>query len=233
MCGRYTRDYTWEQIYRMYMLVQQSPPSNMPSNFNVCPTQLVDVILPTAQGRSLAQMRWGLVPAWWQKTIKDIKLATFNARAETVTTKPFFRGAWKRNRCLIPVSGYYEWQTIGKEKLPWYFTRRDGEIVTTAGLWDEWTDTQTGEVLRSCTMIITEPNKFVAEVHDRMPVILEKDQWDAWLSGDAGTEMLRPANDDALQRVPVSKRINSSRTDGDDPTLTAPVTLGEPQGELL
>jgi putative SOS response-associated peptidase YedK len=90
MCGRYTREYTWEQIYRMYLLVQQAPPSNMPPNLNVCPTHLVDVIMATAQGRSLSQMRWGLVPSWWQKTIKDIKLATFNARAETVTTKPSF-----------------------------------------------------------------------------------------------------------------------------------------------
>jgi putative SOS response-associated peptidase YedK len=190
--------------------------------------------MAVAQGRSLAQMRWGLVPSWWQKTIKDIKLATFNARAETVTTKPFFRQAWKRNRCLIPTSGYYEWQTIGKEKQPWYFTRRDREVVTTAGLWDEWTDIETGEVLRSCTMIITEPNAMVAEVHDRMPVILEPDQFDAWLSGEAGTEILRPANENVLQRVPVSKRINSSRTEGDDRTLIEPVTLsGPPQGELI
>lgn len=233
MCGRYTRDYTWEQIYRMYMLIQQAPPSNMPPNFNVCPTQLVDVILATAEGRSLAQMRWGLVPSWWQKTIKDIKLATFNARAETVMTKPFFRGAWKRNRCLIPASGYYEWQDTPKGKQPWYFTRRDGEIVTTAGLWDEWTDRETGESLRSCTMIITEPNKFVAEVHDRMPVILEREQFETWLSGEGGTEMLRPANDDVLQRVAVSKRINSSRTNGDDRTLMEAITPSEPQGELI
>jgi putative SOS response-associated peptidase YedK len=83
-------------------------------------------------------------------------------------------------------------------------------------------------------MIITEPNNFVAGVHDRMPVILEKDQWDAWLSGDAGIEFLKPANDDVLQRVPVSKRINSSRAEGDDPTLIVPVPLGgPPQGELL
>ena len=150
-----------------------------------------------------------------------------------MTTKPFFRQAWKRNRCLLPASGYYEWQTIGKEKQPWYFTRRDGNIVTTAGLWDEWTDRETGEVLRSCTMIITQPNKFVSEVHDRMPVILEKHQWDAWLSGDAGTEILRPANDDVLQRAPVSKRINSSRTPGDDPSLIEPVDAQASQDALL
>ena len=82
-------------------------------------------------------------------------------------------------------------------------------------------------------MIITEPNNFVAEINDRMPVILEKDQWDAWLSGDAGTEILKPANDDALQRTSVSRRINSSRTPGEDATLIEPVVVGEPQGELL
>ena len=92
------------------------------------------------------RMRWGLVPSWWSKPLKEMKLATFNARAETVATKPMFRSAFKRNRCLIPVSGYYEWQDTPGGKQPWYFTARDGSpALTIAGLWDEWTDKETGK----------------------------------------------------------------------------------------
>jgi putative SOS response-associated peptidase YedK len=103
-----------------------------------------------------------------------LKLATFNARAETVAEKPFFRGAFKRNRCLIPVSGYYEWQDTPDGKQPWYFTARDGSpALSIAGLWDEWHDKASIKTLKSFTMIITEPNAFVAEVHDRMPALLD------------------------------------------------------------
>ena len=110
-------------------------------------------------------MRWGLVPRWWSKTLKDVRMATFNARAETVETKPFFRDAFKRNRCLIPMSGYYEWQDTPTGKQPWYFTARDGSPILTAaaGLWDSWKNPETGQPLLSCTMIITEPNSFVAD----------------------------------------------------------------------
>jgi putative SOS response-associated peptidase YedK len=89
-----------------------------------------------------------------------LKAATFNARAETVADKPFFRDAFRRTRCLIPASGYYEWQNTATGKQPWYFTRADGEPMTLAGLCDEWKDKATGEVLKSCTMLITEPNDF-------------------------------------------------------------------------
>ena len=165
-------------------------------------------------------MRWGLVPRWWGQSLKDVKMATFNARAETVETKPFFRDAFKRTRCLIPVSGYYEWQDTPGGKQPWYFTARDGSrALTTAGLWDEWRDRTSGETLKSCTMIITEPNKFVAEVHDRMPVLLAEKDFDPWLNGAGGMELLKPAPIDLLQKWPVSKRVNSSKASADDPTL--------------
>ncbi len=137
--------------------------------YNVCPTQR-SIIWP--RRRPQIGPAWGLVPSWWSKTLKELKLATFNARAETVETKPLFRGAFKRNRCLIPVSGYYEWQDTPGGKQPWYFTARDGSTaLTVAGLWDEWHDKASGEALKSCIMIITEPNGFVAEIHDRMRTV--------------------------------------------------------------
>jgi len=160
------------------------------------------------------------VPRWWSKPLKELRVATFNARAETVETKPFFRDAFKRTRCLIPVSGYYEWQNTERGKQPWYFTARDGSpLLTAAGLWDEWKDRTTGEQLKSCTMIITEPNDFVAEVHDRMPALMSEKQFAPWLSGEAGVGILKPAPNDYLQRWPVSKRVNSSKADADDATL--------------
>jgi putative SOS response-associated peptidase YedK len=106
------------------------------------------------------------------------------------------------------------------------FHRRDcSPLLTAAGLWDEWKDRQTGETLSSCTMIITEPNEFVAEVHDRMPVLLTEAQFAPWLSGEAGGGILKPAPNDYLQRWPVSKRVNSSKADADDPTLIERVEL--------
>jgi putative SOS response-associated peptidase YedK len=188
--------------------------------FNVCPTTTIDTIVEEHGKRELVPMRWGLVPGWWGKPLKELKLATFNARAETVETKPFFRSAFKRNRCIISASGYYEWETTPEGKQPHYFTAADGSpILSIAGLWDEWTDKETGKTLKSCTMIISAPNNFVANVHDRMPVLLQPKDFDSWLTGKAGKELLVPANENYLQRWPVSKRVNSSRADGDDATL--------------
>ena len=220
MCGRFTYKLTWEELVRLYRLSLDQPPRNTQARYNVCPTDTIDTIVSHDGKRELVPMRWGLVPRWWSKTIKDAKMATFNARAETVETKPFFRDAFKRTRCLIPVSGYYEWQDTPGGKRPWYFTARDGSpALTVAGLWDQWRDRASGETLKSCTMIITEPNSFVAEVHDRMPALLAEKDFEPWLSGEAGVDLLKPAPEDTLQCWPVSKRVNSSKAPADDPTL--------------
>jgi len=132
-----------------------------------------------------------------------------------------FRDSFKRRRCLIPASGYYEWKDTPDGKQPYYFTRRDGQLITIAGLWSNWKDKATGEDLKSCTMVITEPNKFVAEFHDRMPVILEAKDFEQWERGDVedAATLMKPVADDLLQKWQVSKRVNSSRADGDNPTL--------------
>jgi putative SOS response-associated peptidase YedK len=229
MCGRATYKLTWEEIVALYRLTLGLPaPHNFRPRFNVCPTTTIDAIVAEDGKRDLIRARWGLIPNWWSKPLKELKFATFNARAETVATKPFFRGAFKRKRCLIPISGYYEWQNTPGGKQPWYFTARDGSpALTIAGLWDEWTEKETGKPLKSCTMIITEPNKFVAEVHDRMPVLLTEKQFDPWLSGEVGVEYLKPAPNNFLQKWPVSKRVNSSRAVDDDPTLIEKSALAE------
>jgi putative SOS response-associated peptidase YedK len=218
MCGRFTVKMTWAEIVALYRLTLDAPPHNLQPRYNVCPTDTIDVVTEQAGKSDYVRMRWGLVPRWWPKPLRELRAATFNARAETVETKPFFRDAFKRTRCLIPAFGYYEWQATPGGKQPYYFTRVDGEPITFAGLWDEWRDRATGETLKSCTMIITEPNKLAAEVHDRMPVILERADFGPWLS-DGGTALLKPAANDVLQRWPVSRRVNSSRAHADDPSL--------------
>src|ERR1700750_1632142 len=113
----------------------------MQPSFNVFPTDPVDIILAADVGHTLTRnVRWALVPYWWNKSLKEsMKLASFNARVETVTTKPFFREPFKKKRCLMPVSGYYEWQDTPHGKQPWYFTARDGSpLLTVAGIWDSW-----------------------------------------------------------------------------------------------
>jgi putative SOS response-associated peptidase YedK len=124
---------------------------------------------------------------------------------------------------LIPASGYYEWQDTPEGKQPYYFTRRDGQPITIAGLWDAWRDKQGGETIKSCAMVITDASEFVADVHDRMPVILEADQFESWVTGQAGTKLLKPAANDVLQKWPVSRRVNSSRASDDDATLIDPL----------
>ena len=214
--------YTWRELVALYRIHDQSPPSNLQPRYNICPTTQVDAVV-WQDGSSTCYNRCAgvLVPAWWSKPLKEMKLATFNARAETVAEKPMFRSAFKRNRCLMPASGYYEWHDTPEGKQPYYFTRRDGQVMTIAALWDEWVDKAKSETLRSCCMVITEPNKFVAEVHDRMPVILEAKDFEQWVEGDAkdAAKLMRPAGEKVLQKWPVSKRVNSSRADGDDASL--------------
>jgi putative SOS response-associated peptidase YedK len=175
-------------------------------------------------------MRWGIIPTWWSKPSGEMKLGTFNAPVETIREKPMFRRAFQRTRCLIPVSGYYEWHDTTDGKQPYYFTRRDGAPITIAGLWDEWRGRQAGETIRSCAMIITDANQFVGELHDRMPVILEPGQFEAWLTGAADIELLKPAANNVLQCWPVSRRVNSSRAMDDDSSLMEAVAIGASGG---
>ena len=235
MCGRYSADLKWDDVAKLYDLSKQGPlPQwNFQPSYNVCPTDPVPVIIPDFDKRKLVLMRWGLVPSWWSKPLKELRLATFNARAETVAQKPFFKEAFKRSRCLIPASGYYEWHYSNpddkKEKpQPYYFTRRDGLLMTFAGLYETWHDKAEGKNIQSCAMVITEPNKLVAEVHDRMPVVPERDQFDTWMRTYDVREaaaMLRPVAEDVLMMRPVSKRINSSKTPKEDPMLVEEVEL--------
>jgi putative SOS response-associated peptidase YedK len=213
---------TWEELVRYYRLTLDQPPPNTQARYNICPTDPVDTIVLEGAKRQLISMRWGLIPNWWNKPLTEMKQATFNARAETVATKPFFRDAFNQKRCLIPASGYYEWLSTPTAKQPYYFTRRDGQPLTFTGLWDEWHEHATNTLLKSCSMVITKANSFVADIHDRMPVILEPTDFEQWEHGDPSdaAQLMRPAAENILQRWPVSRRVNSSKAPTDDPSLT-------------
>jgi putative SOS response-associated peptidase YedK len=227
MCGRFTYRLTWPELVRLYRLTLDAPAHNIQPRYNICPTTDIDAVIEREGKRGLLPMRWGLVPSWWPRPLKDMRIATFNARAEAVARKPTFRDAFKRTRCLIPASGYYEWQDTADGKQPYYFTRRDGQPITFAGLWDTCWNKQAGEAINSCAMVITGANEFVTEIHDRMPIILEADQFEPWLTGRAGLEVLKPATKDVLQCWPVSKRVNSSRASDDDASLIEQISPPE------
>ena len=143
MCGRFTQNYTWAEVHAFLSVF--GPPRNLRPRYNIAPTTSVDVVRTGEQGRELVSMRWGLVPFFWKKTLKELP-ATFNARAETVAEKPMFRDCFRKRRCIIPASGFFEWTGGKGSKQPHLFTAADGSpLLAFAGLWDRWQDPATGE----------------------------------------------------------------------------------------
>jgi len=198
------------------------PARNLRPRYNIAPTTAVDVVRLADTGSELVPMRWGLIPGWWKKTAKEVP-STFNARAETVAVKPMFRLAFKRTPCIVPASGYYEWRAAEGGKQPYFISAANGAVLSIAGLWDRWKDPETGEAISSATLIVTAANDFTQRIHDRMPVLLGRRDHDAWLTGKASVELLRPAPNDLLRMWPVSKRVNASGRGDDDPGLIEPV----------
>ena len=217
MCGRFTQHYTWQEVHEILSII--GAPLNLQPRYNIEPTTTIDVVrLNREDRRELVRMRWGLVPGWWSKALKDVP-ATFNARAETVAEKPMFRTAFKQRRCIIPASGFYEWTGEKGSKVPHLFSAADGApVLAFAGLWDRWRDKASGEEVLSATIVVSSASAWMTPYHDRMPVLLTPDLSDAWLRGEAGPEVLRPAAESALREWLVSDRFNRTGQ-GDDPTL--------------
>src|SRR5579863_1243661 len=213
MCGRFTQAHTWAEIIRAFNLLGPAP-SNLRARYNVAPTTMVDVIVDRGRGREFVSMRWGLVPGRSKPDPKNpdkpaSSFATFNARSEDVEVKATFKDSWRaKRRCIIPASGFYEWTGPKTDRQPHYFTRQDEKVIGFAGLWDVWKNRRTGEDIYSCTILIHEPSRWMAQFHDRMPAILEEKVFDAWLTGKAGKEVLQPAPENVLQEWKVSQRVN-------------------------
>jgi putative SOS response-associated peptidase YedK len=191
-------------------------PEAYQERYNLAPQQRTLIVRDREGEREAVMAKWGLLPHW----AKDTKIAfkMINARAETLTEKPAYRGLLNRHRCLIPADGFYEW-AVGSDgkKHPIHFHLPDYELFALAGLWTARTDQDTGEIVESCTIITTRPNELVAPVHDRMPVILPGDAEPGWLdptiSKEHALSLLQPYPAELMLALPASTRVNSVRND--------------------
>ena len=229
MCGRFTQRMTWRELHERMDLI--GTPLNLRPRYNVAPSQDVAVVRPNEDGRTLAMLRWGLIPAWAREPNIGYKL--INARAETAAEKPSFRSAWRHRRCLIPADGFYEWKREGKTRQPWLFEMRDAAPFAFAGLWEQWripegaaltgslAERPPGDAVETCTILTTAANETVAPVHGRMPVILPPEACGPWLAGEDVPLVPYPA--DGMTAHPVSTHVN--RPANDDPRCVEPIAL--------
>ena len=212
MCGRYTLTAPVDRLVAELGLDEVR--AELSQNFNVAPTQSVAAVVAGGGKRRLELLRWGLVPSWADDP--EIGSRMINARSETAPEKPSFRSAFRRRRCLIPADGFYEWQKTGNGKQPFYIRMRDGSPFAFAGLWETWHEED--ENIRSCAIITTAPNELAAEIHNRMPVILDPEDYDLWLDPDFDEKdplasLLKPYPAEAMEAYPVSRFVNSPRHD--------------------
>jgi putative SOS response-associated peptidase YedK len=222
MCGRVRLSSDYSEIKIKLKFDLDAPAPNFEADWNKPPTAPMLVAIRSVDGkRTPKMMRWGLLPHW----AKDEKIAysTFNARAEEFTAKPAFRDVWKRGqRCLVVTDGFYEWKKLdpkGKEKQPYAIAMADDDPMVMAGLWAKWKDPKSGDEIQSCTILTTSSNEVMAELHDRMPVILDKADWPKWLGEESATDeellaMLGPSPDQVLKVWPVDKKVGNVRNKG-------------------
>jgi putative SOS response-associated peptidase YedK len=214
MCGRFTLRTPARDLVEIFELLREP---DLSPRYNIAPTQNVAVIRQDGKSRQLSLMRWGLVPAW----SKDPKGGPplINARSETIATKPSFRTAFKRRRCLIPADGFYEWQkqADSKTKIPYYIRMSKDRAFAFAGLWETWHG-KDDPALDSCTIVTTEANDLMRPLHDRMPVILPEENFAQWLDPKNANVpelegLLRPYSPREMTAFPISTLVNSARND--------------------
>lgn len=221
MCGRFVATATPSQLAD-YLHAEEIRTEALEPSWNVAPTDAVYAVAHDRDDRRLlGSYQWGLVPFW----AKDPKVGSrmINARAETLGSK--FKRTFERRRCLLPADGFYEWQKLDNgKKQPWFIHRADGAPMVFAGLWEVWKPKdapEDAEPLRTCSIITTEANELLAPIHDRMPVVLNPQDWDEWLdrsSADTSSlqRLLVPADPRALERFAVSTEVNSVRNNHGD-----------------
>ena len=229
MCGRFTLTLVDPAVLAAeFALSGLLPPLAL--RYNIAPTQPVATVIhaPNESHNRLGLMRWGLIPRWAKD--RSIGARLINARAETVHQKPSFRQALHRRRCLVLADGFYEWQKRAEgARQPYFVTLKERRPFGFAGLWERWRDPASGEELTTCTLITTAANALLAPIHERMPVILPREAYAAWLDPtltdpQAVRALLRPLPAERLRAWPVSRRVNSPAND--DPALLEEVGTG-------
>ena len=215
MCRRISQHYTWREVDELYCL---GAARKIKPRYNISPTDMVDAVAALPTGNALIPIRWGFLPPWWRRTARQVPSNFFNTPAESAAENPIFRSGFRRNRCIIPVSGYFEWKETPNGKQPYFVGAADGGVLSVAGMWDAWTEVDSDDVVSSCTMIVTNTRRFPHAVHSSTPALLERADFVSWLNGTAGPELLKPVGKGCLRTWPVSKRVN--RADAcNDPTL--------------
>jgi putative SOS response-associated peptidase YedK len=181
--------------------------------YNVAPTQLVPAERQEDGKRRLAMLRWGLIPSWAKDATIGYRL--INATADTVATKPSFRSAFKRRRCLVPADGFYEWKRYGKVKQRYFIHRKDEVPFAFASLWEGWEDPEDCKEVQSCSLITTEANELMAPIHGRMPVILAESDYDCWLDADESVSdlqaFLKPYPAEEMAAYPICTYVNNPK----------------------
>lgn len=221
MCGRFTLTPHAAEILDAFP--ELAPPDDVVPRYNVAPTDMLLTVTERDGRRAMERLRWGLIPSW----AKDSRIGStlINARADALDSKPAFRNAFKKRRCLVLADGFFEWRKEGTKRRPFYFRVADARVFAFAGLWEVWKDPQ-GVWVPSCTIVTTEPNDLVRPLHDRMPVILPRDAYDDWLNVELLDDrrlgsLLMPYPADKMTMREVSSRVNSVRND--DPACIAPL----------
>lgn len=215
MCGRYVLRSNFVTTAEMFAPL---PSGQSKPRYNIAPTQDVPVIRASAAGHEVVKMRWGLIPSWAKDSGIGSKL--INARGETLAEKPAFRAAFRSRRCIVPADGFYEWRKSGTRKDPYFIGLKNDEPFGFAGLWDAWRDSF-GAAVESFTIVTTKANELVGQLHDRMPVILDRSACDLWLNPDATpeqlAELIKPFPVERMISYPVSNAVN--KVANESPTL--------------
>ena len=217
MCGRYRLSRRKQVVEEYFESISEgiSEDEAWSPRYNIAPTQPVATVRQAGAGRVLSMMRWGLVPSW----ASDLAVGArhINGRSETVLEKPAFRESFRARRCLIPADGFYEWKKAGKQRQPFHFGMKDGSLFAFAGVWDRWRS-PAGQVLESCSILTTAPNELLADVHDRMPVILPRRHYQIWLTAPVAeaerlAELLVPFDASLMRRYAVSALVNKPQNE--------------------
>lgn len=231
MCGRFAVTLPSDAMAQLFDAQAANALPEVP-NFNVCPTLPVHVIRNSDIGRRLVAMRWGFLPAWYAEESAGPLL--INARAETLAEKPAFREACRSRRCLIPATGFYEWtKDEHSKRLPWYITRADTAPIAFAAIWQDWRGAGQDETISTCALVTTAANDMMSQIHHRMPLILDPEDWPLWLgeAGKGAARLMRPGPEGRLRFHRVDPEVNSNRATGAQ--LIAPISPGAPERGLL
>lgn len=249
MCGRFVSARKRLELLEEFAVERDLVAQDRNPDYNVAPTKRIYTVMDRAEEgdkgdgkpsgdkvqRELRLVRWGLVPSWAKSASGGARM--INARAETVAEKPAFREALERRRCLLPADGFFEWKKLGKGTQPYCIQLTDDSVFAFAGIWDRWRNPDK-EWIETCSILTTTPNAVTADVHDRMPVILRRDDYDLWL--DPGftkveglSDLLKPLDARLMKKYPVCARISDVRNDDEQSAAPAEIAESESQGSLF